>query len=88
MLAAGKREGGRWAYGESQNSDNLNREMKSRLGVIADHAPLSLCAARGVMNPHGSHPHTPGPGRRSAGNLATIPAMCAPALPATATGPG
>lgn len=36
MLAAGKRNEGRWAYGESQNSDNLNREMKARLGVIAD----------------------------------------------------
>ena len=46
MLAANKRDGGRWAYGESQNSDNLNREMKSRLGVIADHAPHLLVTVR------------------------------------------
>lgn len=47
MLAAGKRDGGRWAYGvNSQNSDNLNREMKARLGVIADHAPDLLVQVR------------------------------------------
>ena len=47
MLAAGKRSGGRWAYGaDRQNSDNLNREMKARLGTIADHARELLTAVR------------------------------------------
>lgn len=47
MLAAGKREGGRWAYGESQDSDNLNRQMKAQLGLIADYADYLL---REVVN--------------------------------------
>ena len=47
MLAAGKRDGGRWAYGESQDSDNLNRQMKAQLGVIADYADHLL---REVVN--------------------------------------
>lgn len=40
MLAAGKRKGGRWAYGaNSENSQNLTGRMRADLGVIADHAP-------------------------------------------------
>lgn len=61
MLAAGKRDGGRWAgaKGKPQKSEGINYEMLSRLGVIADHARpiLGACAARGRVN--GSRWHHP-----------------------------
>lgn len=46
MVAAGKRDGGRWAYGEAadcNDRNNLNRKDRAQLGVIADHA-LDLLA--------------------------------------------
>lgn len=45
MLAAGKRRDGRWAYGESRNSD-ISRDVRSQLGLIADHAPELLVDVR------------------------------------------
>lgn len=58
MLAAGKRENGRWTYGESKDLDNLNRTWTSQLGLIADYAPDLLVAVRddlGTLN--GAHDH-------------------------------
>ena len=48
MLAANKRDGGRWAgtKGKPQKSEGINYEMLSRLGVIADHAPHLLVTVR------------------------------------------
>lgn len=46
MIAAGKRENGRWTYGESENSQNLTGRMRADLGVIADYAPDLLVAIR------------------------------------------
>lgn len=45
MLAAGKRDGGRWAYGESQDLD-IHRQWRAMLGVIADYAPALLLDVR------------------------------------------
>ena len=48
MLAANKRDNGRWAgtKGKPQKSEGINYEMLSRLGVIADHAPHLLVTVR------------------------------------------
>lgn len=46
MLAAGKRENGRWTYGESENSQNLTGRMRADLGLIADYAPRLLLDVR------------------------------------------
>ena len=45
MLAAGKREGGRWQYGESRNSDFSN-DVRAIVGLIADHAASLLVKVR------------------------------------------
>lgn len=48
-LAAGKRENGRWKYGEAADSNvrkNLNDKDRAQLGVIADHAPDLLVKVR------------------------------------------
>ncbi len=45
MLAAGKRENGRWAYGESSDL-NLSKVDRSYCGLIADHAPELLIDVR------------------------------------------
>lgn len=48
MLAAGKRDGGRWAYGEvnSYLGRNPNDKYQSWLGIIADHAASLLVQVR------------------------------------------
>lgn len=46
MLAAGKREGGRWQYGNCENSQNLTGRMRADLGIIADYAPDLLVDVR------------------------------------------
>lgn len=48
MLAAGKRDGGRWEYGaaDSEHLQNLHYKWRSMLGVIADHAPHLLVTVR------------------------------------------
>ena len=51
MLAANKRADGRWdTYGQSPEIGKSEQNMRSICGVIADHAPLSLCAAPGRVN--------------------------------------
>lgn len=55
MLAAGKRENGRWTYGESSDSNFSNR-TRAELGLIADYSPDLLIAVRddlGTLN--GAH---------------------------------
>lgn len=47
MLAAGKREGGRWGYGAAKGQEvDLHKQWRSMLGLIADHAPDLLVAVR------------------------------------------
>lgn len=48
MLAANKRDGGRWAYGavDSQNSGKADAEMRRICGLIADYAADLLPAVR------------------------------------------
>lgn len=58
MLAAGKREDGRWAYGsvDSQNSGKADAEMRRICGLIADHAPDLLVKVRDdEMSLHAAH---------------------------------
>lgn len=45
MLAAGKRDGAQWSYGESRNSE-IRYDVRAQLGVIADHAPGLLYNVR------------------------------------------
>ncbi len=55
MLAAGKREGGRWAYGESRNSD-ISRDVRSVVGLIADYDPDLLTDVRdGALTLNAAH---------------------------------
>lgn len=45
MLAAGKRQEGRWQYGESRNSE-IRDDVRAQLGVVADHCPELLVEIR------------------------------------------
>lgn len=47
MLAAGKRDAGRWEYGAAKGQDlDLHKQWRSMLGVICDHAPELLIEVR------------------------------------------
>ncbi len=45
MLTAGKRENGRWEYGESRNSE-IRDDVRANLGIIADYSGHLLIAVR------------------------------------------
>lgn len=56
MLAADKRADGRWAYGESENSQNLTGRMRADLGLIADYSPDLLVEVRdGSLSLNAAH---------------------------------